>query len=317
MAKVWISRHLPESVEARAAALFDTTPSAATQPQGREALVTALREADGILATLGDAFSADVFAEAGTVRARVIANFGVGYNHIDVDAARAHGITVTNTPGVLTEATADIAMTLMLMVARRAGEGERMVRADAWPGWHPTQMLGRDVTGATLGIIGFGRIGQAMARKAHYGFGMEVVYYNRSAKEVPFSARRRDTIAEVMAEADVVALHTPGGGANTHLIGAPELAAMKPTGILVNTARGDVIYEAALVETLEAGRIFGAGLDVYEHEPTVPDSLRALENVVLLPHLGSATLGVREAMGNMAVDNLEAFFAGQPVPNPV
>ncbi|MEL7414731.1 MAG: D-glycerate dehydrogenase, partial [Pseudomonadota bacterium] len=280
-------------------------------------LARALRENDGVLATLGDGFTPEVFAAAGQIRARVIANFGVGYNHIDVEAARARDITVTNTPGVLTEATADIAMTLMLMVARRAGEGERLARSGAWPGWHPTQMLGQDVTGRTLGIIGFGRIGQAMARKAHFGFGMKVFYYNRSPKAVDFPAVRLETIAEVMAEADIVALHTPGGGANTHLIGAAELAAMKPTGILVNTARGDVIDEAALMNTLERGAIFGAGLDVYEHEPHVPDRLRTLDNVVLLPHLGSATLGVREAMGNMALDNLEAFFAGRPVPNPV
>ncbi|MEL6600651.1 MAG: D-glycerate dehydrogenase [Pseudomonadota bacterium] len=317
MTKVWISRHLPERVEARAHALFDATTTPSTTPLGPEALARALRENDGVLATLGDGFTPEVFAAAGQIRARVIANFGVGYNHIDVEAARARDITVTNTPGVLTEATADIAMTLMLMVARRAGEGERLARSGAWPGWHPTQMLGQDVTGRTLGIIGFGRIGQAMARKAHFGFGMKVIYYNRSPKAVDFPAVRLETIAEVMAEADIVALHTPGGGANTHLIGAAELAAMKPTGILVNTARGDVIDEAALMDTLERGAIFGAGLDVYEHEPHVPNRLRTLDNVVLMPHLGSATLGVREAMGNMALDNLEAFFAGRPVPNPV
>ncbi|MEL7278616.1 MAG: D-glycerate dehydrogenase [Pseudomonadota bacterium] len=317
MTKVWISRHLPERVEARAHARFDATTTPSTTPLGPDALARALRENDGVLATLGDGFTPEVFAAAGQIRARVIANFGVGYNHIDVEAARARDITVTNTPGVLTEATADIAMTLMLMVARRAGEGERLARSGAWPGWHPTQMLGQDVTGRTLGIIGFGRIGQAMARKAHFGFGMKVIYYNRSPKAVDFPAVRLETIAEVMAEADIVALHTPGGGANTHLIGKAELAAMKPTGILVNTARGDVIDEAALMDTLERGAIFGAGLDVYEHEPHVPNRLRTLDNVVLLPHLGSATLGVREAMGNMALDNLEAFFAGRPVPNPV
>ena len=312
--KIFVTRRLPDSIMARARALgadlhdSDDVLSDAQRAQ-------ALRDYDAVVCTLGDQFSADMFA--GDLRCKLIANFGVGYNHIDADAAQAAGITVTNTPGVLTDATADLAMVLMLMALRRAGEGERMVRADAWAGWTPTQMLGQNVTGRALGIIGMGRIGQAMARKAHYGFGMKIVFYNRSPKDVDFPAQQLASVADVAAQADVVAIHAPGGAETRHLFGADAIAAMKPTGILVNTARGDVVDEAALIDALEAGAIFGAGLDVYEAEPIVPARLRALENVVLLPHLGSATLEVREAMGNMALDNVEAFVAGRKVPNPV
>ena len=315
MPKVLISRRFPDSIMDRAAALFDVDVHDSTEPMAQSERTAALERYDGIMATLGDTFPAGVFS--GGHRCKIIANFGVGYNHIDAGAAQAAGIQVTNTPGVLTDATADIAMTLMMMAAKRAGEGERMVRADAWPGWHPTQLLGRDVTGATLGIIGFGRIGQAMARKAHYGFGMRIVYQNRSPKAADFPAEQLDSIEAVCAEADFVAVHAPRAAENKHLFGAQHFAAMKPTGIFINTARGDVVDEAALIDTLERGAIFGAGLDVYEYEPKVPERLRALENVVLLPHLGSASLPVREAMGNMALDNLEAFFQGAAVPNPV
>ncbi len=270
---------------------------------------------DAILCTLGDTFPAGMFE--GRVKTRVIANFGVGYNHIDACAAKAAGVIVTNTPGVLTDATADLAMTLMLMTLRRAAEGERLVRSGGWTGWTPTQMLGQGVTGKVLGIVGFGRIGQAMAGKAHHGFGMEIVYYNRSEKQTDIPARRLPTVEDVAREADVVAIHAPGGADTRHLFGAEAITAMKPTGVLINTARGDVVDETALIAALEEHRIAGAGLDVYEHEPTVPERLRALDNAVLLPHLGSATLEVREAMGMMALDNIEAVLAGRPAPNPV
>ncbi|QIK40286.1 2-hydroxyacid dehydrogenase [Pontivivens nitratireducens] len=312
--KIFVTRRLPDSVMARArgmgAELHDS--DTALNDTDRAAL---LRDYDAVVCTLGDRFSADMFA--GDPRCRLIANFGVGYNHIDADAAQAAGITVTNTPGVLTDATADLAMALMLMALRRAGEGERMVRADAWPGWTPTQMLGQTVTGRTLGIVGMGRIGQAMARRAHHGFGMQILYYNRSAKDLNFPAQRLDTVEDLAAQADVVAIHAPGGADTRHLFGAAAIAAMKPTGVLINTSRGDVVDEGALIEALESGAIYAAGLDVYEAEPAVPARLRALDNAVLLPHLGSATLEVREAMGNMALDNVEAFVAGRQVPNPV
>jgi len=312
--KIFVTRRLPDSVMARARGMGADLHDSDTvlNDADRAAL---LRDYDAVVCTLGDRFSADMFA--GDPRCGLIANFGVGYNHIDADAAQAAGVTVTNTPGVLTDATADLAMALMLMALRRAGEGERMVRADAWPGWTPTQMLGQTVTGRTLGIVGMGRIGQAMARRAHHGFGMQVLYYNRSAKDLDFPAQRLDTVEDLAAQADVVAIHAPGGADTRHLFGAAAIAAMKPTGVLINTSRGNVVDEGALIEALESGAIYAAGLDVYEAEPVVPARLRALDNAVLLPHLGSATLEVREAMGNMALDNVEAFVTGRQVPNPV
>lgn len=236
-----------------------------------------------------------------------------------MDAAKAANVIVTNTPGVLTDCTADIAMGLLIAAARRLGEGERMVRAGAWDGWGPTQLIGRKVSGATLGIIGFGRIGRAMARRAHHGFGMKTVVYNRSpvADLADYGAVQMDSVEEVCAASDFVSLHCPGGAETRHIMGRDAIAAMKPTGILVNTARGDVVDETALVEALAAGRIGGAGLDVYEAEPHVPEALRALDNVVIAPHLGSATMETRVAMGMMALDNLAAFFTGEAPPNRV
>jgi gluconate 2-dehydrogenase len=240
----------------------------------------------------------------------------VGYNHIDVAAAKAAGVTVTNTPGAVTDATADIAVMLMLMAARRAGEGERLVRSGNWGGWQPTQMLGLHVSGKTVGIVGMGRIGKAIARRCHFGFGMSVIFHNRSPVDPGLPARQVTTLAEAMA-ADVVIVAVPGGPATHHLIDAAALAAMRPHGVFVNISRGDVVDEAALIAALEARAIGAAGLDVYEFEPAVPDRLRALENAVLLPHLGTNALEVRTGMGMMALGNLVAFFEGRPVPNPV
>jgi lactate dehydrogenase-like 2-hydroxyacid dehydrogenase len=312
--KLLISRALPDRVMQEAAARFDLTCRDTTQPMTTEECRAALAEADVILPTLGDAFGAAAFD--GEIRARGLANFGVGYNHIDVAAARAAGLVVTNTPGAVTDATADTAMTLILMTARRAGEGERLVRAGAWVGWHPTQMLGLHVTGKTVGIVGMGRIGRAVARRCRLGFGMEVVFWNRSPKEVD-GARQVETLAELCASADVVVMAVAATPETRHLMDAGALAAMRPHGLLVNVARGDVIDEAALIDALEAGRIGGAGLDVYEKEPNVPERLRALENVTLLPHLGTATLEVRQAMGRMALDNAIAIAEGRDPPNPV
>ena len=272
---------------------------------------------DVVLPTLGDMFTAEVFEGMQSARCKLLANFGVGYNHIDVAAARDIGIAVTNTPGAVTEATADIALMLMLMTARRAGEGERMLRAGKWAGWHPTQMLGLHLGGKTCGIVGMGRIGQAIARRAHFGLGMNVIYHNRSAKECDMPARQVGDLAELMGAADIVVLAVPGGADTRHLIGAEALAAMQPHAHLVNIARGDVVDEAALIAALQAGQIAGAGLDVYEHEPNVPNALRSMENVVLLPHLGTAALDVREGMGMMAVENAIAHLDGQPLLNPV
>jgi lactate dehydrogenase-like 2-hydroxyacid dehydrogenase len=267
-------------------------------------------------ADTGDAFRGAAFAEVPAPRCRLLANFGVGYNHIDVDAARAAGVAVTNTPGAVTDATADIAMTLILMTARRAGEGERMVRAGLWTGWHPVQMLGLHLTGKTVCVVGMGRIGQAIARRCHFGFGCRIVYVNRSTKAMDFPAEQMEMTA-ALGVADVVVLATPGGAETHHLMGADGFAAMQPHAIFVNISRGDVVDEAALIAALQAGRIGGAGLDVYEFEPRVPAALVEMENVTLLPHLGTAALEVREAMGRMALENVIAFAEGRDLPNPV
>lgn len=282
-------------------------------PLGPEGLRAALTEADVVLPTVSDQLPAELFE--GELRTRFLGNFGVGYNHIDTDAAAKAGIVVTNTPGVLTDTTADTAMTLLLMIARRAGEGEREVRSGRWTGWRPTHLMGADVTGKTLGILGMGRIGVAVARRAHFGFGMPVVFYDAADVDpgIP-GARRVGTVEEVLEAADFVSLHMPGGGENTHLMNAARLARMKPTAFLINSARGDVIDSAALVGALRSGTIAGAGLDVYEGEPDIPPGLADLDNAVLLPHLGSATLETRTAMGMLVLDNLQAFLDGQDPP---
>ena len=313
--KLLISRMLPPAVMDKARAEFDVTLRGTLGPMTEAEVTDAIKTYDLILPTLGDQFTGAAISAA-TPRAKLLANFGVGFNHIDVDAARAQGIAVTNTPGAVTDATADIAMTLMLMTARRAGEGERLVRAGKWTGWQPTQMLGLHLTGKTVGIIGMGRIGQAIASRCHLGFGCKIVFANRSLKDIE-GATQLDSMSAVAEVADVVVAATPGGPATRHLIGQEVFKAMQSHAIFVNISRGDVVDEAALVSALETGGIGGAGLDVYEHEPHVPDALTAMENVVLLPHLGTNTLEVRTSMGMMALDNLMAFAAGKGLPNPV
>jgi gluconate 2-dehydrogenase len=315
--RLLITRRMPDAVLTAARARFDVTVrDVESEVLSPDELRAALREFDVVMPTLGDRFAAQVFADVPQRRCRLLANFGVGYNHIDVAAAKAAGVAVTNTPGAVTDATADIALSLILMTARRLGEGERLLRAGAWQGWGPTQMLGTHVSGKTVGIIGMGRIGKAIARRCHFGFGMEVVFHNRSTVADPGVPARQVPLAQAMG-ADFVVLAVPGGAETRHMIGAEAFAAMKPTGIFVNIARGDVVEEAALIDALQAGRIAGAGLDVYEFEPAVPEALRGMENVTLLPHLGTACLEVREAMGLMAVDNLIAHLEGRPLPNPV
>ncbi|QDY70199.1 D-glycerate dehydrogenase [Qingshengfaniella alkalisoli] len=314
-----MTRPLPDKVLEKASEHFEAVMRPSTTPLSDEELTGALMDFDAVLPTLGDLFSADVFdAVGGHCRAQILANFGVGYNHIDVHAARAVRVEVTNTPGAVTDATADIALTLMLMASRRAGEGERLVRSGDWEGWHPTQMLGQHVTGKTLGVVGMGRIGKAIAKRAHHGFDMDVVFFNRSTVEdagVP--ARQLETLEGVAKTADFVVVSVPGGADTHHLIDAKMFSAMKATGVFVNISRGDVVDEKALVSALKKGKIASAGLDVYENEPEVPQALMGMENVVLLPHLGTAALEVREQMGLMAVDNLIAFFEGKAPPNAV
>jgi lactate dehydrogenase-like 2-hydroxyacid dehydrogenase len=314
MPRVVVTRRLPEAFEARLAREFDSVLNPSDLPLDREALASALRKADGLLCTVTDSLDAPLIATPGR-RARILSNFAVGVNNIDLAAAEAAGIVVGNTPGVLTDATADLAVALMLAATRRMTESEARLRRGEWDGFRPTRWLGTGLQGKTLGIVGMGRIGQATARRAALGFGMRIAYYNRSpVGPFDFPAEALPSMAAVMATADVVSLHVPGGGGNLALISRDLIAAMKPTAYLVNTARGDVVDEAALIEALAAGRIAGAGLDVYAEEPAVPAALLALPNVTLLPHIGSATVETRTAMGMLAVDNLSAFFAGRPMP---
>ncbi|WP_433988615.1 Glycerate dehydrogenase (plasmid) [Pseudoseohaeicola sp. NH-UV-7] len=314
---ILISRPLPSAVLDALEPDFNVTVRAQTTPLTPDELRKALTDYDAVMPTLGDLFSAEVFADVPTPRCRLLANFGVGYNHLDVSAARAAGVLVSNTPGAVTDATADIAMTLMLMSARRAGEGERLVRSGQWEGWHPTQMLGLHLSGKTVGIVGMGRIGQAIAQRCHFGFGMQVKYFNRSEKTLSFPADRIATLTDLAAQVDVLVLAVPAGAATHHLVDQSILQAMRSTAHLINISRGDVIDETALITALEDGQIAGAGLDVYEFEPKVPKALIALENAVLLPHLGTSALEVRVSMGMMVVDNLRAFKDGKPLPNPV
>ena len=315
--RLLVTRRMPDAVIAAARSRFEViVRDVESEVLTPDELRAALQDFDVVMPTLGDRFSAQVFADVPAPRCRLLANFGVGFNHIDVVAAAAAGVAVTNTPGAVTDATADIALSLILMTARRLGEGERILRAGQWQGWGPTQMLGSHVTGKTVGIIGMGRIGKAIARRCHFGFGMQVIFHNRSAVADADVPARQVTLDEAMG-ADFVVVAVPGGAATHHLIGAGAFAAMKPTGIFVNIARGDVVDETALIAALQAGRIAGAGLDVYEFEPQVPSALMAMQNVTLLPHLGTACLEVRQAMGLMAVDNLVAHLEGRPLPNRV
>ncbi len=315
MKTLLITRSLPDDVVAAAREKFDVTLRESTEGLLPDEAAEALATYDAILPTLGDQFTADAFA--GEIKCKILANFGVGFNHIDAAAAKAAGVAVSNTPDAVTDATADIAMTLILSACRRAGEGERLVRSGQWLGWLPTQMLGIHVTGKRVGIVGMGRIGQAVARRCHYGFDMPVIYYNRSQKEVDVPARQVDDLASLMSQADIIVVTVPGGAETYQLIDEAALAEMDPSAVLINVARGDVIDEAALIAALSEGRIAAAGLDVYAREPLVPQELRDMENVVLLPHLGTAALEVRVAMGQMALDNVIAWVDGKPLPNQV
>lgn len=313
-----VTRRLPEPVEAEASERFDAVLNTADEPFTAADLADAMRDADGVLVTVTDRIDSAVLA-AEPRRARIVANFGVGYEHIDLAAAAARGVVVTNTPGVLTDDTADLTMALLLAVMRRVGEGERHVRSGRWTGWRPTHMLGLRVTGATLGIVGMGRIGRAVAARAQHGFGMRIRYFQPRpvdpATLAGVSAIRCESLEELLATCDIVSLHCPATAETRHMIDEARLGLMRPGAVLINTARGGIIDEAALARALAAGALAGAGLDVYEREPAVPQGLTELENVVLLPHLGSATVHARRAMGERAIENLAAFFAGRDVPD--
>ena len=313
---VVVTRRLPSTVEEELSGDFDVRLNRDDRPLGPDGLQDALCTADALLCTVTDRLTADVLG-AEPLRARLLANFGVGFNHIDTAAAKARGLAVSNTPDVLTEATADLAITLLLMVSRRAGEGERQVRSGAWTGWRPTHMLGSQVSGKVLGLIGMGRIARAVAKRAHSGFGMRVIFHDpfppSAAEAAALGAEGRETLEQVLEEADFVSLHCPATPETRHLMNRERLARMRRSAYLINTARGDVVDEGALAEALGDGTIAGAGLDVYEREPQVTPALLTMENVVLLPHLGSATTETRVAMGRRAVENVRLFFSGAPL----
>jgi glyoxylate reductase len=313
--KVLVTREIPEA-GLRLLEEFDVTFLSEDPPE-RDELLEAARGIDGVLCTLTEQMDAG-FMDAAGDSLKVIANMAVGFDNVDLEAAKERGVVVTNTPEVLNETTADTAFMLLLVAARRLGEGERIVRAGRWKAWGPKMLLGPDVWGKKLGILGFGRIGQAVARRAK-GFDMEILYAGRSRKEE--AEKELDAqyleLDELLRQCDFVSIHTPLTDETTHLIGAPELEKMKPQAVLVNTSRGPLVDEAALAAALEEGRIFAAGLDVYEEEPKVHPKLLELENVVLAPHIGSASIETRDKMAATAAKDLRAVLRGEEPENPV
>ena len=313
--KVLVTRGIPEA-GLRVLDPFDVRVLHERPPEGDE-LLEAVSGASGVLSTATETMDGEVMDAAGE-NLRIIANMAVGYDNIDVEAAGERGVVVTNTPGVLDETTADVAFMLLLAAARRLGEGERLLRAGKWEWWGPKQLMGRDVWGKRLGIIGFGRIGQALARRAK-GFGIDILYHNRSRREEAeqeIGARYLE-LDELLETADFISMHTPLTPETTHLIGAQELRKMKPEAVLVNTSRGPVVDEAALADALANRRIFAAGLDVYEEEPEVHPRLLELENVVLAPHIGSASVETRDKMAVLAAENIVAVLSGEEPKSPV
>jgi glyoxylate reductase len=313
--KVLVTREIPEA-GLRPLEEFDVTVLSELPPE-RDELLEAAHGVDGVLSTLTETMDAE-FMDAAGDGLKVIANMAVGFDNIDLEAADERGVVVTNTPEVLNETTADTAFLLLLATARRLGEGERIVRAGEWEAWGPKMLLGPDVWGKKLGILGFGRIGQAVARRAK-GFGMEILYAGRSRKEdaeKEFGARYLE-LDKLLRESNFLSIHTPLTEETTHLIGAEELEKMKPDAVLVNTSRGPLVDEAALAEALGNRRIFAAGLDVYEEEPKVHPKLLGLENVVLAPHIGSASIETRDKMAATAGEDLRAVLRGEQPENPI
>lgn len=306
--RVIVTRKLPEPVETRMMELFDAKLSENDAPLSKEELIAAVADCDVLAPTVTDRVDADIINAAGP-RLKLIANYGAGVDHIDLEAAHAKGLAVTNTPGVLTEDTADMAMALILAVVRRVGEGQRMVRAQNWDGWSPTGLMGRSIRGKRLGIVGMGRIGAAVARRAR-AFGMTIHYHNRrrTAEEIEeeLEATYWESLNQMLARVDIISVNCPRTPGTFHLLNAPRLQAVKQGAVIINTSRGDVIEEAALVRGLADGRIGGAGLDVYEHEPLVTPKLLKMENVVLTPHIASATQEARVAMGEKVIANIKA-----------
>jgi glyoxylate reductase len=316
---VIVTRKLPDAIETRMMELFDTRLNADDKPLTQAQLIEAAKAADVLVPTVTDRIDSRVLSQAGP-KLRLIASFGTGVDHIDLDTARQRGVVVTNTPGVLTEDTADMTMALILAVARRVGEGERLVRAAKWTGWAPTAMLGARIWGKRLGVVGMGRIGQAVARRAR-GFGMAVHYHNRRRLhadiEKPLEATYWESLDQMLARMDIVSINCPHTPATYHLLSARRLKLLRPTAILVNTARGEVVDENALTRMLRGGELAGAGLDVFEHEPAINPKLVELDKVVLLPHMGSATLEGRIEMGEKVIINIKTFVDGHRPPDRV
>jgi glyoxylate reductase len=309
---VFLTRRLPESTETRMRELFDAHLRDRDTPLSHEELCAAVQSADVLVPTVTDRIDAAVIAAAGD-QLKLIASFGTGVDHIDLAAAKARGITVTNTPGVLTEDTADVAMALMLAVPRRIAEGDKVARSGEWTGWSPTGMLGHRINGKRLGIIGMGRIGTAVARRAR-GFGLSIHYHNRkpvhSETEAELEATYWDSLDQMLGRVDIVSVNCPHTPATNHLLTRRLLSMMQPSAYLVNTSRGEVIDEAALADLLASRQIAGAGLDVYEDEPRITTALVGLPNVVLLPHIGSATIEGRLEMGDKVIINIQTFWDG-------
>ena len=312
--KILVSRRWPEAVETAMVKKYDVTFNIKDKPLSTNEFKDALSIYDAILPTVTDKISSEVF-KVKNPRTKIFGNYGVGFSHIDILAAKAAGITVSNTPDVLSDCTADITLTLMLMAARRAGEGEREVRSGNWEGWRPRHLIGTRITGKTLGIIGFGRIGREVAKRAHFGFGMKIVVQNRSKIGndilIRTNAHQVDNLDELLETSDFISLHCPGGDDNHHLISTKQFKKMKNSAILINTARGEVVDDNALILALKSKEISAVGLDVFNNEPNINPELMKFENAILLPHLGSATQETREAMGFRVLDNIADFFEGK------
>jgi glyoxylate reductase len=317
--KVILTRKLPETIETRMRELFDTTLNDSDKELNHDELEIAVKTADVLVPTVTDKVDADLIAKAGS-QLRLIASFGTGVDHIDLAAAKARGITVTNTPGVLTEDTADVTMALILAVPRRIAEGDALARSGQWQGWSPTGMLGHRINGKRLGIVGMGRIGEAVARRAR-GFGLSVHYHNRKPvhpeTEVELEATYWESLEQMLARVDIVSVNCPHTPATNHLLSRERLSLMQRSAYLVNTSRGEVVDEVALANLLAQRHIAGAGLDVYSSEPEIPAGLRDLPNVVLLPHIGSATIEGRLQMGDKVIINVQAFWDGHNPPDRV
>ena len=317
--KVVVTRELADAVMDRMMALFDTTLNRGDAKLTRAQLAAAMAECDVLVPTVTDEIDAELIAGAGD-RLRLIANYGAGVNHIDLKAARARGIIVTNTPGVLTEDTADMTMALILSVPRRLAEGEKLVRSGAWTGWSPGGMLGHRIGGKALGIVGMGRIGQAVARRAA-AFGLSIHYHNRrrlpAAVEAALGATWHESLDALLSSADIITIHTPLNADSRDMIDARQIALMRPHVFLINASRGGIVDETALVDALQAGRLAGAGLDVWRHEPRIDPRLLALDNVVMLPHMGSATFEGRIATGEKVIQNIRMWADGHRPPDQV